>query len=132
MSKRRTEASPEAATAVLAGSFVEMVGDSFALRDEHGEKVEFDLKPGRAVYSYQTDPRGWLHCYTPWKDTQGRFWVWSYKPMGKGSRSGIATDYELWHPRWFRSRSKAKKVAMDRLANGGGVANGRFRNQREG
>jgi hypothetical protein len=118
MNKKRTDKSVQEATALLAGSFPELVAEEFALRDKDGNKIEFDLKPGESVYAYSVDARGWMHCYTPHRDTTGRFWCWSYKPIGKGSQSGTATDFKLMRPRCFAVRYKAKRLAQKRTEKG--------------
>jgi hypothetical protein len=118
MDKRRTETSVQEATAILTGSFPELVAEEFALRDKDGNKIEFDLKEGQAVYTYQVDARGWMHCYTPWRDITGKFWCWSYKPLGKGARTGHASDFAMVRPRWFSHRYKAKRTALKRVERG--------------
>lgn len=53
-----------------------------------GKPVKFMLKPGDNLYLYFTGKSGAMYCYTPHKDVDGYYYVWTYAPRGKGSRSG--------------------------------------------
>ncbi len=72
-----------------------------------------ELKPGQCEYRHWEE-NDWMFCYTPWKDTEGWYWAWTYKPYGKGSRSGNPTRWKAVGFVKFRSRKKAKKRAEDR------------------
>jgi hypothetical protein len=37
---------------------------------------------------------GWQFGYTPWKDVNGDYWYWTWKPVGKGSQSSKATQWK--------------------------------------
>ena len=96
---------------------------STSLRDKDGEPVQFRLKNNQRSYLYyevnKGSRKGTWHCYTPWKDTKGRYWAFTYKPVGPGSRSGKATRYEIRQPVSFKKRKLAQKRALDRFYRDG-------------
>ncbi len=93
-------------------------------RDKSGAFIEFDPNPGRNQYLYyevnKGSKKGTWHCYTPWKDTKGRYWTFTYKPVGKGSRTGKATKFRLVDLVSFKKRKLAHKRALDRFYRDGG------------
>ena len=87
------------------------------LVDDDGDVVIFEVNPrfwNAALYYFIEDARGWLHCHAMFRDTKGRFWVWSYRPVGKGARSGKARDFVINKPRWYRRRKSAMREATRR------------------
>jgi hypothetical protein len=83
--------------------------------DKDGDEVVLQGTEGRPVYYKASDARGWMHCYSIVPDQKGRYWVWTYKPVGKGARKGGSREYMIVKPRWFRIRRKAKNCAEHRL-----------------
>jgi len=90
----------------------ELAAELFAIKAPDGAPIEFRLKPNQHAYLYYTGPRGEMHCYTPHPDTRGWCWVWTYQPVGKGSRSGKPRQWRMsglervGHPR------TAKRAAL--------------------
>lgn len=89
------------------------------LRDKDGDPIRFNLRPDQNLYLYYEVTRGprkgTRHCYTPWKDTKGRYWAFTYKPIGPGSRSGKARKFKLVDLVSFKKRKLADQRAQDRL-----------------
>lgn len=73
------------------------------------------LKDSQHSYLYYEGPRGELYAYTPWKDLDGNYWTWTYKPTGKGSRSGDPSSWSASKIVKARSRKTAKKRCLNRL-----------------
>lgn len=49
--------------------------------------AHFDLKPGQSTYIYfPSKSNADLYCYTPHPDIHGKYHVWTYKAVGRGSR----------------------------------------------
>jgi hypothetical protein len=91
-----------------------------APRDPHTrEPIEFSLKNGQNKYLYYRGKSGAQYCYTPHKDTRGYYWCWTYKPRGKGSRSGKPQHWKLTNLVRFSRRNKAKARAWARAQKGG-------------
>ena len=82
--------------------------------DREGDEIVLQCRPRYPAYKKCRDARAWEHCYSCVPDQKGRFWVWSYKPVGKNARKGEPTEYVMVRPRWFRVRNKARRCAMDR------------------
>jgi hypothetical protein len=81
---------------------------------KNGELIEFDLKPNQNLYTYWED-EGWMFCYTPWKAINGKYYCWTYRPVGKGSRSGNPEGWKMEGLVSFSKRKLAKQRAYDRL-----------------
>jgi hypothetical protein len=93
--------------------FEELLRDFYALSYK-GEKIRFDLKPGEHTYNYYQGPSGARFCYTPHKSTKGDYFVWTYVPKGKGSRSGDPSRYSLRGLVRCASRKTARSKALKR------------------
>lgn len=85
-----------------------------------GERVEFSLRKNQHVQSWITGPKGELYCWTPWKATNGWYYAWTYKPYGKGSRSGNPTRYKAVDKSRYRKRKLATRAAYRRYIRAGG------------
>ncbi len=88
------------------------------LRDKNGRQVQIPAKPGRYSYLVYQVPKGKKHCYTPWKDTKGRYWAFTYIPRGKGSRSGKPERWAIGNEVSFTTRKAAKARALKRYYKG--------------
>lgn len=73
-----------------------------------------DLRRGQRSHLYWQDDRGWMYAYTPWKDRDGNYWTWTYKPVGKGARSGKPRRWKAIQIVSARSRKTAMKRAERR------------------
>jgi len=87
----------------------------FSARDSAGESIRFELDPGQHTYLFYAGPNGEQYCYTPHPDTEGRYWAWTYKPVGRGARSGTATRFKMIDRVKLAHRNKAKARALARL-----------------
>ncbi len=65
------------------------------------------------AYRYWTDPRGYRYCWTTERMSDGKYAAFTYRPVGKGSRSGKATRFKLAREVHFRTRRAAKQRAAD-------------------
>ena len=74
-----------------------------------------ELSDSQRSYRYYRH-EGRMFCYTPWKDTEGWYWAWDYKPIGKGARTGNPSRWKGINPVKFRTRKKAMKRAEDRYS----------------
>jgi hypothetical protein len=82
---------------------------------DDGKPVEWDLKPGRHLYLFYENKRTKArYCYTPWKDTKGWYWAFTYAPRGKGSRSGDPDRLVVTDAVKFRKRKTAVSRAYAR------------------
>jgi hypothetical protein len=79
-----------------------------------GEAIRFDLKRGEHLYNYYQGSSGRLFCYTPHPSTKGFYFVWTYVPKGKGSRSGSAREYTLRDLVKCSKRKTARSKAISR------------------
>lgn len=74
--------------------------------------VQFKLKRGQRTYRYYQAPNGDRFCYTPHKDVNGDYWVFTIKGKGIGSRSG--------NPRYYQTkaivRCAKRKTAFNKMA----------------
>jgi hypothetical protein len=97
---------------------------ALGVTDKDGDPIQFDLKPSQHTHLYyevnKGTKKGTRHCYTPWKDTKGRYWTFTYKPVGPGSRSGKAAKFKMADLVSFKKRKLAKKRALDRFYRDGG------------
>ena len=97
---------------------------STGLTDKDGDPIQFRLRDDQNSYLRYTiktgTKKGTWHCYTPWKDTKGRYWTFTYAPVGPGSRTGKAKRYEIRKPVSFKKRKLAKARALDRFYRDGG------------
>lgn len=74
----------------------ELLADSLGPRNpKTGKPIKFELRPDQHAYIYYSGPRGYRYCYTPHPDIEGNYWVWTYKPVGKGAWSGTATRWTM-------------------------------------
>ena len=87
----------------------------FSSRDKAGKPIRFELDSGQHSYLFYTGPDGEQYCYTPHPDTEGRYWAWTYKPVGKGARTGKARRFKMIERVQFSHRNKAKARALARL-----------------
>jgi hypothetical protein len=78
------------------------------------EVIEFDLKPNQNQYIYWEN-EGWMFCYTPWKATNGKYYCWTYRPVGEGSRTGNPSRWKMEGLVACSTRKLAKKKAYNRL-----------------
>ena len=91
------------------------------LVDKNGRRVQIPLKAGwqnKHSYLWYLGEKGHKHCYTPWKDTKGRYWTFTLIPKGKGSRSGKPERWVLRDPVSFTTRKAAKARALKRYYKG--------------
>lgn len=74
--------------------------------------VQFKLKRNQRVYKYYAAPNGDRFCYTPHKDVNGDYWVFTVKGKGVGSRTG--------NPRYYQTkaivRCAKRKTAFGKAA----------------
>jgi hypothetical protein len=84
-----------------------MTGQLDGLEYEHGE----GRTRNRQSYHYWESPDQRMFSYTPWKDSNGDYWTWVWKPYGRGSKSGKATK---WKEVGKRVRSRKRKTARKR------------------
>lgn len=105
--------------------FAKVFGDIFpsytsfrGLAYDDGTAVQFNLgsdghkNPYRYYEDENTKAR---YCYTPWKDTRGFYWAFTYAPRGKGSRSGDPERLTIVDAVKFRKRKAAKSRARARF-----------------
>jgi hypothetical protein len=97
----------------IRGYFEELLADLYSLRYK-GEKIEFRLKPGECTYRYYQGPSGRQYCYTPHPSTKGDYFVFTYVPKGKGSRSGKASRFALRDLVRCAKRKTARGKALQR------------------
>jgi hypothetical protein len=64
-------------------------------------------------YAYWNGPRGEMYCYTT-EPINGKFVCWTYKPVGKGARSGKPKRWEMTDRVEFARRKVAKARAYGR------------------
>lgn len=82
---------------------------------DDGKPVSWSLKEEQNLYRFWTDEKtGARYCYTPWKDTRGYYWAFTYAPRGKGSRSGDPERLVVIKGVKFRKRKLAKQRAYNR------------------
>ncbi len=89
-------------------------------RGPKGEVVEFELRGNQSTENWVEGPRGELYCWTPWKATNGWYYAWTYKPYGKGSRSGNPTRWRAVDKSRYRKRKLATRAAYRRYIRAGG------------
>jgi hypothetical protein len=63
------------------------------------------------AYRFWTDGRGWSYCYTTENMGDGKYAAFVYRPFGKGSRSGKATQLKKVREVRFKTRRAAKARA---------------------
>lgn len=68
----------------------------------------------RNKYLYWETADQWMFCYTPWKDDDGWYYAFTYKPFGKGSRSGDPSQWRLIDKVRFRKRRSAEARTVKR------------------
>lgn len=91
-----------------------MLSDIYAIRDPKTRKtIRFNLPPSKNQYRY-FEHKGWMFCYTPWSATNGKYYCWTYKPFGEGSRTGNPSKWKMINLIGFRKRKTAKQRAYDR------------------
>lgn len=104
--------------------FAKVFGDIFpsytsfrGLSYDDGTPVQFDLgNDGRKKpYRYYAGENKARYCYTPWQDTRGWYWAFTYAPRGKGSRSGDPERLTIVDAVKFRKRKAAKSRARARF-----------------
>jgi len=92
-----------------------LLSETFSIRDPQTHKpIKFLLERGECVYRYFKGAAGEMFCYTPHADIIGYYWVWTYKPIGKGSRSGKARRFKMTHLIRCAKRRTAKERAQAR------------------
>lgn len=69
------------------------------------------LDEGKHQYRYFESKDQWMFCYTPWKDEDGNYWSWIYRPVGKGSRTGDPRRWRMTKPLKSRKRKTASARA---------------------
>ena len=94
------------------------------LHDKDGQPVEIPYRTdrigrGQHGWLYYQVPKGKQHCYTPWKDTEGRYWAFTLVPKGPGARTGKAKKWALRNEVSFTTRKAAKQRALDRFYKDG-------------
>jgi hypothetical protein len=70
---------------------------------EHGEHR-------RNRFRYFESPDHRMFCWTPWKDSNGDYWTWVFKPVGRGAK----TKPRQWKRVGKRVRSRTRKTAKKR------------------
>src|SRR5690349_15678157 len=94
----------------------ELVSELTAIRNPAtGKPISFNLKKGQHLYNFYRGPRGEMFCYTPHADKDGNYWCFTYRPFGKGSRSGTARQWKLMSLVRCARRKIADKKAHQRL-----------------
>lgn len=86
--------------------FADILGDFFPAPPRRGRQ--------RRKYHYYQTPDQWRFCYTPWKDVNGDYFTFIYKPYGKGSQSGKAIRWRMKDKVRARTRKTAKARAYKR------------------
>lgn len=100
---------------MMNGLISQMVSDIYALRDPDGHRIEIPTKDGQNVYRYFIAKKsGVMFCWTVHPDTNGNYWTFEYRPVGKGSGSGKAVRYRAVNLTRARRRKLAKARAIDR------------------
>lgn len=69
------------------------------------------------VWRYFRGPRGEKFGWTTERDDKGKFYAFTYAPIGKGSKSGKPTKWKLTHKVAFATRKAARARAESRLMN---------------
>jgi hypothetical protein len=80
----------------------------------YGPTGSFIAHPeGRRVYHYY-QLGDVMFAYTSYPDREGKYFAWTYKPKGPGSRTGKAKRWIAKEVASFRHKSAAKRRAYDR------------------
>jgi len=120
MTERQRDAAEQAAMDAANRIFSDALAEFFPMPPDRGHTVQtpsgsrLRLKPGQREYRYYRSFDEWMFCYTPWKDENGDYWTWTYKPVGKGSQSGKARKWVAINPARARKRKTASKRAYQR------------------
>jgi len=59
------------------------------LLNREGEPINVQIGASarrRWTHRAYEDANANRHCYTQWKDQDGKYWVWTYQSFGKGAR----------------------------------------------
>lgn len=92
-----------------------LLGSFYALKNpKTGNAIEFKVKKREHTFNYFLSRKGDLFCYTPHPDVDGNFWCFTYKPIGKGSRSGKAIQWKAIDLVRCAKRKTAKDKALAR------------------
>lgn len=78
-----------------------------------GTRIHLKGKASHSYRYYESDD-GWRFAYTPWKDENGDYFYWTYKPVGRGARSGDPTKWKAINIVSTRKRKTAKEWAYRR------------------
>lgn len=97
----------DAANRVFTDFFNNLVADYFPAPPREGRR--------KNKYIYWQTPDQWMFCYTPWKDRDGWYYAFTYKPVGKGSRNGNAREWRM--VKGSKVRLRKRKLAMKRALN---------------
>ena len=101
---------------ILVNAMKELMSDFNSIKDpKTGKVIKFNLKPGDHIFLRYKGLKGELYCYTAHADTNGNYWCWTYKPTGKGSRSGQAKRWKLTDLVRCAKRKTAHAKALHRL-----------------
>jgi hypothetical protein len=93
--------------------FCPLLADIYAVK-YHSKTIHFSLKRGEYTYRYFNGKSGAIYCYTPHPSTDGDYFVWTYVPKGKGSRSGKASRFSMKGIVRCATRKTAKSKAIKR------------------
>lgn len=120
MTERQRDAAEQKAMDAANRIFSNALAEFFPMPPARSHTVQtpsgsrLRLKPGQREYLYYRSNDDWTFCYTPWKDENGDYWTWTYKPVGKGSQSGNALKWVAINPVRSRKRKTACKRAHQR------------------
>lgn len=94
MSEASRQANEALARIIESSPLRDLFMQAGGFRGPKGELVQFKLRRTQNTYNYLEGPRGEMFCWTPWKATNGWYYAWTYKPYGKGSRSGKPRNFK--------------------------------------
>ncbi len=92
----------------------DMVREPNAIRRPDGSAIEFKTPRDAYLYRYFKGAKGAQYCWTIHPCDRGRYYAFTYRPVGKGSRSGKAKRWKLVDLVSFARRNKAKARALKR------------------
>lgn len=96
------------------------------LRDYDGKPLRFNLKKNEHLWNYYRGKSGALYAYTPHADTNGHYWVFTYRPVGKNARTPKADrhTYKLVDPIRCARRKTALSKCFRRWQDDKGAPHG--------
>jgi hypothetical protein len=94
----------------------DLMAETLAMRRPDGSSISISVPRGRWTYRYFEGASGALYCWTVFPCDRGRYYAFTYRPIGRGSRSGKATHWRMVDLVAFARRNRAKARAAERLA----------------